>query len=90
MKRREWNALSKRDKAKVVDLLRRKTIAKVLAYAWEHEDSLLLEMVGFHTAHAAVTADMARAAIAAVVPMLDNDKLRLLLRHVNELTEVRP
>jgi hypothetical protein len=91
LNRTSWQQLGPEGRERVRQHLRTTTIERVLTDARCYDDdgvTLLLEMVGFNVATSRVTRTMEIAAIEATLPLLDDNTLRLLLAHVDEVRDV--
>lgn len=60
-------------------------IETIIEYAELGDDPYLLELVGFNAARRDVTDDQVFVAIVAVLPLLPDEHIELLMRHIAEV-----
>lgn len=70
---------------------REQAITHIMNAACHYDEDHLLslvELIGFNVASPRVTMEMLRAVVETVLPLHDDDRLQLLVTHVNELHEM--
>ena len=75
--------MSKR--TKMDPTVRESAIETVTRYARLGNDPFLLELVGFNTTRHDITDEQETAAIVAVLPLLTDERLNILMRHIAEV-----
>jgi hypothetical protein len=65
--------------------VREAAIDTITRYAQTGDDPHLLELIGFTCARNDVSDEMEAAAIVAVLPLLSDERLNVLMRHIAEV-----
>jgi hypothetical protein len=65
--------------------LREAAIETITEYARIGGDEYLIDLVGFNSARTDVTNEMEAAAVVAVLPLLPDERLNFLMRHIAEM-----